>query len=151
MSSPLPGPPPADDPGWLLKEIAASSHELGARLARDVGLGWTDFRALDVLMQDGPAGPNELGRRLGLTSPAATALADRLERAGHVERVRDPDDRRRVSLVPTDHAREEAWRVLRAYVEDMRGLVDALAPAEREVVSRFLTRALELQRRHAAT
>ena len=39
-----------------------------------------------------------LGEALGLTSGAVTAVVDRLERSGHVRRVRDQHDRRRVIL-----------------------------------------------------
>ena len=39
-----------------------------------------------------------LAEALGLTSGAVTAVVDRLERAGHIRRARDQDDRRRVIL-----------------------------------------------------
>ena len=39
-----------------------------------------------------------------LRSASVTALVDRLEKVGHVRRVRDPEDRRRVSLEMSDAA-----------------------------------------------
>jgi hypothetical protein len=42
--------------------------------------------------------PGRLGEELNLTSPSVTALLDRLERHGHLRRVRDQRDRRRVTL-----------------------------------------------------
>ncbi len=135
---------------WLLKAYVTGAHDETARIARELGVGSTDLRALDHLLEHGPAGPNELGRRLGLTSPAATALADRLERAGHVERVRDADDRRRIALIPTQHAVAEARRVLGPRIGPLLELVDELPPEELRVVAAFLARALEIQQRPSA-
>ena len=41
--------------------------------------------------------PGRLDEELNLTSPSITALVDRLESHGHLRRVRDQHDRRRVS------------------------------------------------------
>ena len=45
-----------------------------------------------------------LGAAVELRSASVTALVDRLEKVGHVRRVRDPEDRRRVSLEMSDSA-----------------------------------------------
>ncbi|MFD0599520.1 MarR family transcriptional regulator [Catellatospora coxensis] len=50
----------------------------------------------------------ELAARLGLGAPATTSLIDRLQDAGHVERIRDPRDRRRITLSMNDTALEMA-------------------------------------------
>ena len=46
----------------------------------------------------------QLAAEARLTSGAITAVIDRLERAGYVRRVADPDDRRRVLVEPTEKA-----------------------------------------------
>lgn len=138
----------AEDPGLLLREVVASAQELIASLARRSGLAATDLRALDVLMTHGAMGPHELGLRLGLSPPAATALADRLERAGHVRRQRARDDRRRVVLLPTEHARQEAQRILGAFISELRAEVGRLSAHERAIIAAFLARVVEIQRRH---
>ena len=43
----------------------------------------------------------ELARRTGLTTGATTRLIDRLEKGGHVRRVLDPADRRKVIVEMT--------------------------------------------------
>ena len=51
-------------------------------------------------MQTGPITAGELAERTGLTTGAITGVIDRLEKAGFVRRVKDPDDRRRVIIEP---------------------------------------------------
>ncbi len=46
----------------------------------------------------------QLAAEAGLTSGAITAAIDRMERAGYVRRVADPEDRRRVLVEPTEKA-----------------------------------------------
>jgi len=69
------------------------------------GMHTTDARAMAALGQaqrDGKAmTAGDLAASIGLSSPATSALISRLESAGHIDRERDPDDRRRVILTPT--------------------------------------------------
>ena len=67
-----------------------------AALARRTGLGLSEMAALEHLQHAGETGltPTQLGRRLSLSSGAVTALVDRMERAGQVERRPNPADRR---------------------------------------------------------
>ena len=61
------------------------------------GLNRTSWDALAALRRVGPPyrrSPTELYRSLMRTSGGMTHLVDRLEQAGLVERVADPDDRR---------------------------------------------------------
>ncbi|MEV8633339.1 MarR family winged helix-turn-helix transcriptional regulator [Streptosporangium sp. NPDC051023] len=48
------------------------------------------------------ASQQDLAARLGVAPSLVVALADHLERLGAVERVRDPDDRRRQTLTLTE-------------------------------------------------
>jgi DNA-binding MarR family transcriptional regulator len=68
---------------------------------RKLQIGRSDLRALNEL-EAGPLAAATLADRLALSRAAVTALVDRLERAGYVERSQDPDDRRsvKVSLLP---------------------------------------------------
>lgn len=65
-------------------------------------------------------------------------------------RRRNPHDRRRVDLVPTEHAREEAWRALMPLLKDIGALNASLADADRNTVTRYLTDLLAIYRRHAS-
>ncbi|MEU8076709.1 MarR family winged helix-turn-helix transcriptional regulator [Catellatospora citrea] len=80
--------------------------------ARAHSLGRNDLNAIMWIAVSDEAGrpitAGELAARLGLGAPATTSLIDRLEGAGHVERTRDPRDRRRVTLSMNDTALEMA-------------------------------------------
>ncbi|SNS88625.1 DNA-binding transcriptional regulator, MarR family [Geodermatophilus saharensis] len=90
----------------LLRRLTVELDAVGQRFADAHGLGRTDVRAVIAIMDAARAGEpltaGGLGAAVGLSSAAVTALVDRLERAGHVQRVRDPADRRRVVLQMTE-------------------------------------------------
>lgn len=87
----------------LLREVADGLGALATRFAARHGTHPTDIRALSCLLDARDTGvpltAGRLGARLGLNSAGTTALVDRLERLGHVRRVRDTHDRRRVLVV----------------------------------------------------
>ena len=74
------------------------------------GLTWGEWKVLGYLhRQAGPtrrASPGQLAERLELSSGAMTNRLDRLEEAGLIERLRDPDDRRGVQVELTAAGRE---------------------------------------------
>lgn len=114
----------------------------------------TDMSAIGELTQHGSMGTADLGRRLGISSASATVLVDRLERAGHVERVRDTADRRRVVLTVTETARAAsfaAWLpAVREIDEVCRTLGDAEKAFAHDLLAR-LTAAVERSGRPAGT
>jgi DNA-binding MarR family transcriptional regulator len=69
--------------------------------ADEVGIGASDYQALNLLDVDGPMTSGELAQRLGLTTGATTRLIDRLVLADAARRVSDPGDRRRVVVEAT--------------------------------------------------
>ncbi len=105
---------------------------------RRLHIGRSDLRALNEL-EHGPLSAAILAERLALSRAAVTALVDRLERAGYVERSPDPDDRRsiKVSLLPA------TWRafadVYRPLGERVVGATAGLAADEQRVVLTALT------------
>jgi DNA-binding MarR family transcriptional regulator len=72
------------------------------------GLNVSDMECLRLLFQKGFSTPSELGRQTGLTSGATTAMLDRLENAGLIERRPNPDDRRGTLITPAKLASEKA-------------------------------------------
>jgi DNA-binding MarR family transcriptional regulator len=107
--------------------------------AKKLSLRVTDLLALEHLFADrGSLGAVELGHRLGMTSASATALVDRLERAGHLIRESDSTDRRRKRLVPTEHAEHEALGVLGPMIESLHAAAGKLTDEEAGTVARYL-------------
>ena len=78
-----------------LRRVITLNHEIDHQLQRIMGLKETDFSAMALLMRR-PMGPTELARALHITTASATAMVDRLVRAGHVVREPHPEDRRRM-------------------------------------------------------
>ncbi|MCY0958202.1 MarR family winged helix-turn-helix transcriptional regulator [Streptomyces sp. H27-H5] len=137
-----------DDNLELVHLLRAVSVEFGlhqAEFAAHHGMHPTDVRALICLLDAERAGEAAtaglLGARLGLNSAGTTAVIDRLERLGHVARVRDGADRRRVLL----RVEPEAVRLGRAFfgplIDRLLAVQGTLDPTEREAVRRFLTAA----------
>lgn len=83
-------------------------------VAAQVGLSATEFEAFDVIRHMQPISAGKLSLFCGLTTGAITGIIDRLERAGCVRRVNDPDDRRRVMLEPLEN-REMIEKVTQSY------------------------------------
>ena len=73
---------------------------------------------------------HELAEKQGCALSTATALADRLLRAGLVERVDDPDDRRIVRLVPTAKAKELKQYFLEAKRQSVLQVLNGLSVEE---------------------
>lgn len=139
-----------DDLVQLLREYAVEAERLGQVFAESYHMHPTDLNALLAVMQADQLGvpltPGRLGQHLGLSSGATTAVIDRMERAGHVHRIRDERDRRRVTL----HYGDAASAVGSAYFGPlglrMDRMLSAYSPAELSVIRRFLVEANELLR-----
>jgi DNA-binding MarR family transcriptional regulator len=80
-----------------LAELDAAAVPLRAFLQ----LSRSEFQVLLVLWQRGGATMSDVAARVDLSRTTLTALTDRLELRGLVERRRDPHDRRRIHLAAT--------------------------------------------------
>ena len=80
----------------------------------------------------------EIASALVVSMPAASELVDRLVDAGHLVRMSDPADRRRVLVAATPESRRigEELRALRQ--AQIRHALDRLAPEERPIFIRAL-------------
>ncbi len=110
----------------LLQRYVVEAVRLGRAFAERHGMHPTDWAALLAVVHGDRAGspltPGDLGERLGISSGATTAVVDRLERAGHVRRVRDDRDRRRLTL----HRAESATALLSAFCEPLDTAMDEI-------------------------
>jgi len=88
----------------------------------------TDLHALNIIMAAARTGtvatPGLLREELNLSSPATTALVDRLCSAGHVTRRRSDVDRRQVHLELTDHARATGPKLFAPLARHIEGVLD---------------------------
>jgi DNA-binding MarR family transcriptional regulator len=134
------------DPGLQLfhrlRRLTVELELSRTEFAKLHGLHATDLRALIALLDASRAGraatPGWLGDQLGLNSAGTTTLIDRLERLGHVRRVRDTRDRRKVFLEVTPEAVRLGWAFFGPQIEAMVAGMGAFTGAELATVARFL-------------
>jgi DNA-binding MarR family transcriptional regulator len=129
-----------------LRELINTAPLVGPAVARRVGLNHSELNALELLMEH-QRGPVELARLLRVTSAASSGIVDRLVAHGHAVREPDEHDRRRTRVLITNSARQEVLGQLMPMFVALKALDDALTPAERDAVDRYLRGALEAVRR----
>lgn len=129
------------DVGHALSNATIAFHEA---VAERLGLHITDHKALLELWQRGALPAGRIADLLGLSTGAVTALIDRLERHGLVERMRDPSDRRRVLVSPIRDAQREA-AIMQLFEPMQRALGEALPDydaEEQRLILDFIQRAI---------
>jgi DNA-binding MarR family transcriptional regulator len=100
-----------------------------------VGLNVTDMECLRLLFQKGIATPTELARHTGLTSGATTAMLDRLEKAGLIERRPNSDDRRGTLIAPVQSSADKvaSWFTSARKAQDE--LISSFSESELEIIA----------------
>ncbi|MFD3326923.1 MarR family winged helix-turn-helix transcriptional regulator [Streptomyces sp. NPDC058701] len=122
-----------------LRHINGEMNGLIHRFAGEQGLHATDIQALGAILDAPfPLTPGRLGQHLGITSGSVTACLDRLERAGHVRRVRDSADRRVVHLYYEPTARKVAADHFRVLARATERALERAGEADAAGALRFL-------------
>ena len=108
------------------------------------GLNATDMECLRLLSQKGTATPTELAKHTGLTSGATTAMLDRLEKAGLIERRPNPNDRRGTLIAPekSSNAKMAGWFESARKAQD--ALMSTYSESELEVIADVFERFTKL-------
>ena len=133
----------------LVREHSSAVMRYAAATAKRMGLEASELSALEHLQAAGPITLGRLGERLSMSPGAVTALVDRLEKKGYVERIPNPKDRRSALVRETQAGLEDSLEHLWPYIEEMRGIEERFSEGEREIIARFLTAATEATHRHA--
>jgi DNA-binding MarR family transcriptional regulator len=109
------------------------------------GLTWGESLVLAALRRAGPPyrmNPSKLYGSVILSSGGMTKLCDRLERAGLLERLPDPADRRGRLIGLTSKGLEVADLAIVDHLANEERLLSALSAAERKKVSELLRKLL---------
>ncbi|MER5436730.1 MarR family transcriptional regulator [Streptomyces sp. NPDC002588] len=126
----------------LLRAVTVELGLRSARFANRNGMHPTDVRALIALMDarraDEEMTAGQLGAALGLNSAGTTALVDRLERAGHVRRVRGATDRRRVVIEVDERAVALGESFFGPLIRQVVDLLEGYDERERAAIRGFL-------------
>jgi DNA-binding MarR family transcriptional regulator len=138
-----------------LRRYGQDSSRLGHAFSLLHDLQPPDLRALVAIMQaedDGePMTPGRLREHLRLSSGGTSVVIDRLERAGHVARVRDhPSDHRVVHLRKTAQGTSTAIAFFGPLAARTQALAETFGEAEQETIARFVDGAATALREHLA-
>jgi DNA-binding MarR family transcriptional regulator len=132
----------------LLRALTMEFDLLAAEFAKRHQLHPTDLRALIHLLDAARAGtvatPGWLGEQLRLNSASTTGLIDRLEKAGHVRRAHDTQDRRRVLLTVEEQAITLGWSFFGPLINELVTAMQSFSDAELDTVRRFLLTTTEV-------
>ena len=107
-----------------------------------LGIGEGDFGVLAALRRAGEPfelTPTELARHRMMTSGGMTAVIDRLERKGLLERAPNPADRRGSLVRLTSDGRETIDRAMELHTEVEHHLVSGLPAKKREQLAGLLS------------
>lgn len=94
--------------GFLISKIKQIQGRVFEKLLADNGISeynGAQGRILFVLWEEDCIAISELSKKTGLAKTTLTSMLDRLEEAGHIQRIYDPADRRAVKIGLTDNAR----------------------------------------------
>lgn len=126
----------------LLEVLSIATRRVRREMRRNSALELTvpQFRALRYVERHPGTDLSRLADHLGMSRSSASALVDRLARAGHVERSTDPSERRRIRIVLSSTGAAAVGRAVEGTRAWLSGELEAFEPEER----RRLSDALEL-------
>lgn len=108
------------------------------------GLNVTDMECMRLLFLKGTASPSELSKHTGLTSGATTAMLDRLEDAGLIERRPNPNDRRGTLIAAAELSAEKATSWFESARKAQDELISSYSAEELEIISDIFERFTKL-------
>jgi len=109
-----------------------------------LGVNATDMKCLDMIMLNGSASPTQVSEQTGLTTGATTAMLDRLEKVGLIERHPHPKDRRATVLVLSGGAKRKLHELFESLSMAMEKLVSGYSEKQLEVLVDFFASASTL-------
>ena len=118
-----------------LRHLSRALHEDDEEwLSLDLTMG--QFKAMMALGLKGPLAIGDLGRRIGISEPAASLLVDQLEAKGLACCEPDLADRRRTLVTPVAEAQERFERLQHGRIDRVFGLLERLTDEDLEALVR---------------
>ncbi len=130
----------------LIASVMNEGRRMGTRtvvfhaaIADRLGLNPSDHKCADLICNEtGPITAGRLAEIAGLSTGAITGVVDRLERAGFVARVPDPDDRRRVVIKGTEGRAPDMRHMFLPMMEGMAALCDKYSNEQLALIASFM-------------
>lgn len=127
-----------------MRSYRAAEMAMRRRTQASMAMGENELLVLRFLTRaaasDREVTPIDLARHLAVSTASITALLDRLERSGHLERRPHPSDRRKVLVSTTGRADDEMRDTLSAMHARMMQATRGMSESETAVVTSFLRR-----------
>ena len=127
----------------LIRASTRLVQRLEAEVHREAGWSMAGFRVMFCVWVGGELAPREIARLSGLSRAAVSSVLNTLERDGLVERSRESDDRRVVTVRLTD---DGASRLVAAYARQNEVEQEFFAPLGASDRRRLATDLMELLR-----
>lgn len=127
--------------GPLARRYGTATVLFHHAVAERLGLGPTDHKCLDLLLDRGAMTGSQLAAVTGLTSGAVTGVVARLERAGRVRREPDPTDGRKQVLRPVPEGLHDVEELFAGVRAENASLLDGFDEHQLDAVAEFLIRA----------
>ena len=126
---------------WLvmLKAMQAISRYALADIEK-AGLGDSDFRVLEVLLNKGPLPVNVIGPKVNLTPGSISVAVDRLVAKGFVSRTESSEDRRVRVVALTPRGKSVITPIFRAHAGTMEKVFSVLSRDELRQLEQQLKR-----------
>ncbi|EOH98473.1 hypothetical protein UAW_01069 [Enterococcus haemoperoxidus ATCC BAA-382] len=128
----------------LLRGFGSRSILHQQAIVQSLGIPANDYISIDLLNELGPLTAGELADKTGLSTGTITALIDRLEKIGYARREKDPNDRRRVIIVPTYEDKEEIKKAYQPLDMAMQELGQEYSEKELQIINQFLFQAVSV-------
>jgi MarR family transcriptional regulator, 2-MHQ and catechol-resistance regulon repressor len=107
---------------------------------KNLGLGDSDFRVLEVLLHKGPTPVNVIGEKVELTTGSITTAVDRMEAKWLVVRKNHPEDRRVRIVELTPKGRRLIEKAYAQHEIDMERAMKHFSREDRAVLIELLKR-----------
>lgn len=125
----------------LMRGLGTRTVLYQQNISASLGLYNNDFLSIDILNEKGPITAGELSKLTGLATGSITALIDRLEKIGYVRRENDPNDRRKVIIVPIYEQKEGFSNTYLPVETAMLKLASSYTADELTLITQFLSKA----------
>lgn len=126
----------------LGRRLAVYTALYHSALAEQLGLNVTDLNALDLILELESITAGQLAELMGVSSGGITTVIDRLERAGFVEREKNPHDRRMVMIHPIEARCAQIEQFLSSVSRELTAVSAAYDHSELAAIHDFLVQSI---------
>jgi DNA-binding MarR family transcriptional regulator len=118
---------------WMARTVRRLYDAVGQKILDKENLTVAYWYYLRVLAERGELNQLELSKRVGVASTTAVPALDNLEKRGLVQRVRDPEDRRKYYVSLKDEGKRLVDDMLPELVEMFSASLDGVSPRDMRV------------------